>query len=250
MTTLLPRATADGACYMQDRSLYAVQGGAVTDDHQHCGSNSENRAEIKSWGGRRNGAGRKPKAYQRPYLSRDLGPQWYCLQTDMGGESRARDEIAQQGFTVHLPLFVDYRTRVISEVINGKRQRRTEETSAIRPLFPTYLFVQFDRLNDRWRRLHSTRGVRRLFSASADMPIPVPQRVMAELFARGRGEGGVIDERAPHPQIMVGSEVTVLAGLFEGQTGTCTRSGRKRVRVLLSLFGRAAEIDLQRDDVA
>ncbi len=196
-------------------------------EHPDCGSRSGNHDVIKSHGGARRAAGRKPR--ETP-LSPDLGLRWYCVQTHFREEYRALGELWQQGFRAYLPCLLP------------------EDGERIEPMFPGYLFVAFDAARDQWRPIVATRGVRRLFSAAPERPLPVPVGIVEELQARGRAGDGVIDLRRRAPDLE-GRTVRILSGPFADFTGVCQMVAADRVRVLIDLFGRSAPIDLKRADV-
>ena len=75
---------------------------------------------------------------------------WYVVHTQPRGESLAITNLINQGLETYLPLHLRRR----------RHARRTEWVPA--PLFPSYLFVQFDVEQTRWRAIHSTFGVRYL----------------------------------------------------------------------------------------
>ena len=68
---------------------------------------------------------------------------WYVVHTQPNRENRAAMNLRRQGFSAYLPIF--QRTR--------RHARRTETVS--RPLFPRYMFVEFDRNREPWRSIHS-----------------------------------------------------------------------------------------------
>ena len=73
---------------------------------------------------------------------------WYCLQAHWRGEHAAIQHLANQGFATCWPRF------------------QTGD-DAFEPLFPGYLFVQFDRHQDRWRPICSSFMATRVRRGSA-----------------------------------------------------------------------------------
>jgi len=154
------------------------------------------------------------------------GPRWYCAWTHHGGETRAELGLMARGFEVCLPLV---------------RARRVEHVG---PLFPGYLFVRFDPGKDQWRRIYRTSGIAGLIGAAVDRPTPVPEGVVEDL-ARRMAPNRIVDDQG-HAAIGAGDQATVLEGPWAGWAGICTLSSRERVRLLLSVFGREAEVDFPR----
>jgi transcription antitermination factor NusG len=84
----------------------------------------------------------------------------------------ARSHLNRQGFNTL--LLTDTRVRTYRG--NVKREQ-------VVSLFGNYFFVWFDIMRDPWQRICHTYGVRRLFSADAETPIPVPQHSIDSLRA-------------------------------------------------------------------
>lgn len=158
------------------------------------------------------------------------GRRWYLVQTRARAEDRASSHLSNQGFESYLPRYMAER----------RHARRREKVA--RPLFPGYLFVRLDLLQDRWRAVLSTVGVRRLVSAG-ERPLPVPPPVIAELRAREDARGFV--ELGRGRVFSRGEPVRITEGPFLDWTGLfdCA-TDRERVVVLLDLLGRAVRVDV------
>ena len=170
-------------------------------------------------GGARPGSGPKPRP--QGYVNTTTGPRWYCLQIDPRYDIALRIELEARGFDTFQPVFID------------------ADNQVPRPLFVGYLFVQFDAANPTWRDIPHLRasGVRRLFSASAERPIPMRLGVVEYWIDKAATDGGVIDARpvAPSP-IEVGTQVRVVSGPLSDMTGLCRSSTADRVEIMLGGF--------------
>ena len=157
-----------------------------------------------------------------PFMSDDVPtPLWYVTEILAAGYHRAERNLTQQGFACFWPRF--RKTR--------RHARRVDHILA--PLFPGYMFVQFDRDRDPWHAINGTYGVKRLVGAWS-RPEAMPQAVMQGLFARC--QGSVIQSVAPHLQ--AGQQVRLIAGPFADQLARIERlDDRGRVRVLLNILG-------------
>jgi transcriptional antiterminator RfaH len=159
---------------------------------------------------------------------------WYVVQAQAHGEERARRNLERQGFIAWLPRY------------RKARRHAGRAEAVLKPLFPRYLFVSFDRERERWRAILSTFGVTRLVGGS-EGPEPVPEPVIAALRAR-EGEDGLI-ELAP-PGFRAGDRVRIgkgplaeLEGLFEAT------SDQRRVSILLRLLGREVRVTVASSDI-
>lgn len=158
---------------------------------------------------------------------------WYVVFTRPSAEGKALTQLENQGYTAYLPL---YRT---------KRRHARREEMVDRPLFPRYLFVALDILEQQWRPILSTVGVADLLRRG-DRPTAVPSGLVEAL--RERESGGYHSEPSgwyPRP----GDQVRVVGGPFADVVGSLFRiSDKDRVLVLLDLLGRevVTEIPLSR----
>lgn len=171
---------------------------------------------------------------------------WYCWQSHQGAEFVALFELGRQGFITYLPMFCDRKRAPARR--NG---RAIVLPPPILPLFPGYGFVAFDPAADQWRRIVSTRGIRRLFGAHPERPLPVPRGIV-EGFIRQSGPDGYADDDKPLPKLQrlrKGAQVRVMDGAFEGFAGICQMSADHRVRVLLEVFGRPTSVEMPRHAV-
>jgi transcriptional antiterminator RfaH len=97
-----------------------------------------------------------------------MSEQWFVVRTKQAKETTAACAIAAEGFHAFLPVQLVERSHA------GKRERVS------RPLFPRYLFVEFDRDVTPFGKLNYCRGVasRGLMCDAMDRPIPVPTSVI------------------------------------------------------------------------
>lgn len=167
---------------------------------------------------------------------------WFVINTHPKKEFLAAANVQAQGFQVFLPTFLYSYPRI------GDR---------LRPLFPSYLFVNFDPDADRWFPLCHTIGVKRLFSTYPQMkhkkqfdgyikPTPISAELIESLQQQ------VIEYPAKQPVtpvIQPGALVKVITGHFEGKEGVCSWSNAKRVALLLDVMNGKLEISFSRDSV-
>src|SRR5690349_3057043 len=95
---------------------------------------------------------------------------WYLVHTQPHQERKAELNLCMQGFSTFLPEF--------EKTVRHARRLRTVR----RPLFPRYLFVNFDIERERWLSIYSTFGVARLF-AQDGRPLAVPRGIVEALLA-------------------------------------------------------------------
>jgi transcription antitermination factor NusG len=161
-----------------------------------------------------------------------MEPRWYVCEARPREEQVAREQIFGRGFEVIFPTFLQRR-----KVRGGGRQ--WVEASAFGP----YLFVRFDQERDAWGSILAARGVRRLFCADGERPVPLPEAVGRDLVERFSSTP-LPDIDAVLEAMEIGMRVSILDGRFAGHVGICRRSTQARVSVLLSIFGAKWEVDL------
>ena len=155
---------------------------------------------------------------------------WYAVYTRAKSESLAQEHLRRQGYEVYLPSHM-------------KRRRHARRSDFVRvPLFPRYLFVAIDRLQQRWSPIRSTVGVYDLVRRG-DLPAEVPEGLVEELQAREH-DGG-FDHDAQIQKIKLGDSVRIAAGPFADLVGRFYGvASEERVFVLLDLLGRSVKAQL------
>ena len=155
---------------------------------------------------------------------------WLAVRTHARAEEKAFSNLCRQGYEVCLPRHV-------------KRRRHARYTDFVRaPLFPRYLFVSLDKLNEQWRPILSTIGVCDLVR-QGDYPATVLDGLIEELRVRERQ--GVFDHGAQIRKIKPGDPVRITAGPFADIVGRfCGMATEERVYVLLNLLGRVVRAQL------
>jgi transcription antitermination factor NusG len=162
-------------------------------------------------------------------------PTWYCAQSPPNEEFRAFRAISEAGFSAHLPR------RLLKRRNYGRIQQ------LVRPLFATYLFIQFDVRADPWGAILRLPGVRRMLRGADGQPEPLRLGVVEAIQKRGRAGDGVIDDEAA--AFPVGDPLRIVDGPFREWTGVCQWSTDEAVGVLMTLFGREKVVEVPRAQV-
>jgi transcriptional antiterminator RfaH len=149
---------------------------------------------------------------------------WIVVQCEAQREHVVRLLLMRLGFQSYLP--------------------RIKIRKRIKPLFPTYLFVQS---NDRFYPIMWTPHVIRLLWAG-DQPAKLDDNIIVEL--KKREVGGFV--KLPKPmRLKRGQQVKVVRGHFADRIGIYDgMSGKERERVLMDLLGRQVRLDLPAADIA
>lgn len=165
---------------------------------------------------------------------------WFCARTAPRREALAVFFVREKlGFRVENPTVLVVRSRRFQPWLR----------SAVRtPMFPSYLFVEFDPGDPAWRAIATQPGVTRLMGSGPEDPTPLPPGVVEEIVARPAEGLEALFGAASRPR--PGAAVRVVSGPLEGREGVCCRSTEERVTVLLSLFGAPRPVAFTPDAVA
>ena len=143
---------------------------------------------------------------------------WYLIQCKPRQDSRAEENLIRQAFTCYRP------TRHVERIQRGRR------TTQVESLFPGYLFIQLDQLNDNWHPIRSTRGVSQLVTFGKQ-PIAVADELIEQLCQQ-------LSETPPEPLALEpGDSVRINSGSFkELEAIFLARDGAERIVILLQLL--------------
>jgi transcription termination/antitermination protein NusG len=129
-------------------------------------------------------------------------------------------------------------TEEVVEVKGGKKSI-TE-----RRLYSGYVLVEMDMTDAAWHLVKSTPKVTGFLGGTANKPAPLPQREVDEILLRMQ-EG----YEKPRPKVLfeVGEMVRVKDGPFTDFNGNVEEVNyeKSRVRVSVTIFGRATPVDLE-----
>jgi transcriptional antiterminator RfaH len=166
---------------------------------------------------------------------------WYVLNTHSKKEFLAQAQCKNQGFITFLPTF--------SETVIKKNK----PVNLIKPLFPSYLFVQFDPNTDHWSPLCNTIGIKKLISSNPIInkkeygyirPTPVPDHLIEQIQQQ------VLNPEKPEVTVIKpGLIVKVISGPMQQHTGICSWSDNKRVELLLNIMQGSVRVSFSREAV-
>ena len=138
---------------------------------------------------------------------------WFVAYTKPQQEARAAVELANQDFRVFLPVMFS------------------------KPMFPRYIFVQFDRDRDPWGKIKSTRGCIDLLK-DGFLPSIVPQAVIETIMAFRPPESAAQTQT----QFTLGDTVQITNGPLAGLQGLFVADRKARVMALLEICGKRVEV--------
>jgi transcriptional antiterminator RfaH len=125
---------------------------------------------------------------------------WYVVYTKALLEISAQEHLHRQGFETYLPL------------IETQQRRQGQLISLIKPFFPRYLFIRFNRESDDWSPVRSTRGVCGLVKFEG-VPKPIPASLISGLKSN---EDARQLQQFAKPAWKAGDTVAIEQGPFAG----------------------------------
>lgn len=157
---------------------------------------------------------------------------WAVVMAKPNCEGMAVVNLQRQGYDVYFPRF-----RFLSP----------KKTVVIKPLFPRYLFVSFEKV---WYSIRGTRGVSHVLIAD-EGPATVPATVIDALRAREDLEGFIqLGKRTPIEKFDRGQSVKATEGplvglplIYEGMTA------KDRVKVLVEILGRKTLVTVKENSL-
>ena len=127
--------------------------------------------------------------------------------------------------------------RKVKKMVKGQRKL------SARKFYPGYILVHMELTDDTWHLVKDTPKVTG-FIGSKDEPVAIPEEDAAKIIAQM--QEGVL---RPKPKIKFeqGDKVQVTDGPFANFAGVVdeVRPDRGRVRVMISVFGRATPVELE-----
>jgi transcriptional antiterminator NusG len=121
--------------------------------------------------------------------------------------------------------------------------RRGSKVQSERKFFPGYVLVKMELTDETWHLVKNTPKVTG-FLGSGHRPAPVPQREVDQIMRQVQ-EG--IERPKPSITFEIGEQVRVCDGPFTSFSGLVEEvdEERARVKVAVSIFGRATPVELE-----
>jgi transcription antitermination factor NusG len=126
----------------------------------------------------------------------------------------------------------------------------------ISPVFPGYLFVQFDIADRAWGALLQPGiGIVGMLSTPDGVPLPLPLGFL-DVFMQGASPEGIFPwwwPGEPPAEVRasnrIGRDHRIVSGPWTNFVGKCTAANRNRVALLMELFGRQTVVEFRPEQV-
>jgi transcription termination/antitermination protein NusG len=171
-----------------------------------------------------------------------MAKRWYIVHAFSNFENKVAQSLreqAQQRGLAHLFDEILVPSEEVAEVRKGRR------IMVDRKLYPGYVLVNVDLTDEAYHLIKNTPKVTGFLGADKSKPVPISQ---AEA---DRIKGQVVEagEAAKRPMILfeIGEQVKVADGPFASFNGTVEEidEAKQRLKVAVSIFGRATPVELE-----
>ncbi len=169
---------------------------------------------------------------------------WYVVHVYSGFEKKVAEAIRDQAVQKGMEDFFEEVLVPTEEVIE---LRRGQKVSAERKFFPGYVLAKMELTDDTWHLVKNTPKVTG-FLGSKGRPSPISQ-AEAERIMHQVQEG--VERPKPSITFEIGEQVRVADGPFTSFSGFVEEvdEERARVKVAVSIFGRATPVELEYSQV-
>ena len=168
-----------------------------------------------------------------------MAQRWYVVHVHSGFEKKVAQNLREQAKIQEMDDLVTeilVPTEEVVELRGGAKQTRQKK------LMPGYMFIQMELVTEAWHCVKDTEKITG-FVGDDKNPKPISEREIKKLTQQVE-EGAV----RPTTQKMFeeGTNVRVVDGPFLNFSGTVEEvlSAKQKVRVLVSIFGRATPVEL------
>ncbi|MFT8244606.1 transcription termination/antitermination protein NusG [Roseomonas sp. BN140053] len=169
------------------------------------------------------------------------GKKWYVVHVYSGFEKKIAEQIKEQARQKGLDDKFDEVLVPAEEVVEVRRQQKVNSE---RKLFPGYVLVKMEMTDEAWHLVKDTPKVTG-FLGARNKPAPIPEAEAQRMLKQV--QENVEKPRRPAVVYEVGEQVRVADGPFTSFNGTVEEVDEEkgRVKVSVSIFGRATPVELE-----
>ena len=173
-----------------------------------------------------------------------MAMRWYVIHAYSGFEQKVAQSIEEQAEQAGMGELIEQVLVPIEEVVEMRRGSRVQ---AERKFFPGYVLAKMEMTDETWHLVKNTPKVTG-FLGSGGRPSPI-SNAEAERILHQVQEG--IDRPKPSIMFEVGEQVRVCDGPFNSFNGIVedVDEERARLKVAVSIFGRATPVELEYSQV-
>jgi transcriptional antiterminator NusG len=170
-----------------------------------------------------------------------MAKRWYIVHAYSNFENKVAQSIKDQAAQRNLSDKFDEVLVPMEKVVEVRRGRKVDSE---RKFFPGYVLVKCDLTDEVYHLIKNTPKVTGFLGADKSKPVPIPD-AEAERIKGQVAEG--VDRPKPSIHFEIGEQVRVADGPFASFNGVVEEvdDARSRVKVAVSIFGRATPVELE-----
>lgn len=165
---------------------------------------------------------------------------WYVVHTHSGYEQKAKLGLIDTARNYNQLENLGEIIIPMEQVVEVKKGEKSERA---RKFYPGYILVQLELTDEMWHVVNDSPRVIGFVGGGGTRPHPVPKHEIDRIL--GQMEQGLKAPKAV-TSFQVGDQVRVIDGPFKNFSGRVeeVNPDKEKVRVLVSIFGRATPVEL------
>lgn len=170
-----------------------------------------------------------------------MSKRWYIVHAFSNFENKVKESLLSQAKERGLE---DLFEEILVPTENIVEVRRGRKVNTERKFFPGYVLVKVDLTDDAYHLIKNTPKVTGFLGADKAKPIPIPDREAERI--KGQVQH-TIEHAKPAIRFEIGEQVRVSDGPFASFNGIVEEvdEARSRLKVAVSIFGRATPVELE-----
>ncbi|MBP7253572.1 MAG: transcription termination/antitermination protein NusG [Alphaproteobacteria bacterium] len=169
-----------------------------------------------------------------------MAHRWYVIHVYSGFEKKVAQTIREQAEKKNL---VEFFSEILVPTEEVVEVRRGTKVNAERKFYPGYVLIKMDLTDESWHLVKTTAKVTG-FLGGGGKPAPISEAEAQRILNQ-------VQEGIDHPKsslhFEIGEQVRVADGPFASFNGTVEEvdEGKARLKVSVSIFGRATPVELE-----
>ena len=182
---------------------------------------------------------------EAPNKPQNPNAKWYILQAYSGYEGRVEQTINEKLKIEGLEHLVDEIFIPSEDIVRTKDGQKRKVNQKY---FPGYILVRMELTPELWHLLMEINRVSGFIGGTQKKPLPLDDTELEKIRSQ-ISEGS--QQKATEDEFLIGQKVTITEGSFGNFSGTIDEinQDRRKLKVLVSIFGRPTPVEVEFDKV-